>query len=246
MEKIVFSVIVLTGVCCLSTKHIFHDESDKTWEKARAHCRAYHNDLSRLSNGLEEELFKESVGLNKEGWIGIYWDQSIKSFVWSGGEKVTDFSKLGLPNTIDINDPPHLADNILWNNNGWHWENGAGGRKFFCFSLTLVQEEKTWEEALELCRMNHNNLSSLLSDTDVRLATNEMNYTHNTEPVWIGLRYLADEWLWVNGDHLNYKSWSQEGDQDHRCPVKHRCGALTKRGVWESRDCQEKLWFMCG
>ncbi|XP_024864222.1 dromaiocalcin-1-like [Kryptolebias marmoratus] len=108
------------------------------------------------------------------------------------------------------------------------------------------KEEKTWEEALEHCRKINENLTSLLSETENLLATNEIQQSSITEPVWIGLRYLGDTWLWVNGDPLEYDAWSQGGDQDRQCPMKRRCGALTKEGVWESWDCQEKLSFICG
>uniref|UniRef100_A0A8C6LLT6 C-type lectin domain-containing protein n=1 Tax=Nothobranchius furzeri TaxID=105023 RepID=A0A8C6LLT6_NOTFU len=108
-----------------------------------------------------------------------------------------------------------------------------------------VQQEKTWEEALEHCNENHSNFTSLLSKTENLLAMNEINKTGINEPVWIGLRYLGDRWLWLNGDPLVYQAWSQRGDQDQLCPVTRRCGALTKNGTWENRDCQEKLPFIC-
>uniref|UniRef100_A0AAQ6AQZ9 C-type lectin domain-containing protein n=1 Tax=Amphiprion ocellaris TaxID=80972 RepID=A0AAQ6AQZ9_AMPOC len=66
-----------------------------------------------------------------------------------------------------------------------------------------------------------------------------------TERVWIGLRFLGDHWMWVNGDPLEYEAWSQEGGQDHQCPIRKRCGALTNERLWENRDCQEKLYFIC-
>uniref|UniRef100_A0A3Q3F649 C-type lectin domain-containing protein n=1 Tax=Kryptolebias marmoratus TaxID=37003 RepID=A0A3Q3F649_KRYMA len=103
---------------------------------------------------------------------------------------------------------------------GSTWKNGEEKHDFFCFDLTVVQEEKTWEEALEHCRKNNDNLTSLLSENDNLLAANEINQTSVTERVWIGLRYLRDKWLWVNGDPLRYDAWSQGGDQDHQCPMK--------------------------
>ncbi|XP_037545804.1 macrophage mannose receptor 1-like [Nematolebias whitei] len=106
-------------------------------------------------------------------------------------------------------------------------------------------EEKTWEEALKYCTRNQDSLSSLLSETENLLATKEIQQTSITERVWIGLRYLEDEWLWVNGDPLVYKNWTQ-GEEDLQCPLKRRCGALTKEGEWENWDCQEKLHFICG
>ncbi|XP_037545805.1 snaclec alboaggregin-B subunit alpha-like [Nematolebias whitei] len=109
----------------------------------------------------------------------------------------------------------------------------------------VVQKEKTWEEALKYCTSNQGNLSSLLSETENLLATKEIQQTSITGRVWIGLRYLGDEWLWVNGDPLEYWKKKLGGEEYLQCPLKRRCGALTKQGEWESWDCQEKLSFIC-
>uniref|UniRef100_A0A3Q3KH13 C-type lectin domain-containing protein n=1 Tax=Monopterus albus TaxID=43700 RepID=A0A3Q3KH13_MONAL len=103
----------------------------------------------------------------------------------------------------------------------------------------------SWEEALEHCRLNHGDLPSLLNETQDNLALNKINQANITDPVWIGLRYLNDRWLWVNGDPLVYEHWAQGGgEQDHQCPIQKRCGALSTKG-WESLDCQNELNFIC-
>uniref|UniRef100_A0A8C8DPS0 C-type lectin domain-containing protein n=1 Tax=Oryzias sinensis TaxID=183150 RepID=A0A8C8DPS0_9TELE len=116
---------------------------------------------------------------------------------------------------------------------------------FFCLNLIVVQEEKTWEEALEHCRENHGDLTSLLSETENRLAQREIQNSTITQRVWVGLRFLGDTWKWVNGDPLEFQAWNQTGDPEQQSPVWRRCGALTKQGEWENRDCQEKLNFIC-
>ncbi|KAM6940572.1 dromaiocalcin-1-like [Xenentodon cancila] len=111
--------------------------------------------------------------------------------------------------------------------------------------MIVVQEEKTWEEALEHCRGIHTNLTSLLSETENLLAQTKMQHGNITERVWIGLCYLEDSWMWLNGDPLKYKAWNRTGDQEDQCPLWRGCGALTKEGTWENRDCGEKLSFIC-
>uniref|UniRef100_A0A3Q3H1C7 Snaclec subunit B-like n=1 Tax=Kryptolebias marmoratus TaxID=37003 RepID=A0A3Q3H1C7_KRYMA len=184
------------------------------------------------------------MGDPKEGWIGIYWNKTVQKWVWSGGDIVTYHNDLDLQNDGLVL-LQSTADNVYWTVNGWQWKNGGEKHSFFCFDLTVVQEEKTWEEALEHCRKNNGHLTSLLSVTENLLATNEIQQSSIRERVWIGLRYLGDSWMWVNGAPLEYDAWSQGGDQDRQCPMKRRCGALTKEGVWESWDCQEKLSFIC-
>ncbi|XP_068448335.1 dromaiocalcin-1-like [Clinocottus analis] len=116
---------------------------------------------------------------------------------------------------------------------------------FYCIQITVLAEEKSWEEALEHCREHHEDLSSMVSETERLLALREIKTRHITEPVWIGLRYLGDRWLWVNGDPLQYDAWHERADQDHQCPIWNRCGALNQQGLWENWDCQEKLNFIC-
>uniref|UniRef100_A0A3P9JLX4 C-type lectin domain-containing protein n=1 Tax=Oryzias latipes TaxID=8090 RepID=A0A3P9JLX4_ORYLA len=128
--------------------------------------------------------------------------------------------------------------------NRWASKSLTSANGFFCLNLIVVQEEKTWEEALEHCRENHDDLSSLLSETENRLAQREIQDPTITQRVWVGLRFLGDTWLWVNGDPLEFQAWTQTGDPEQQSPVQKRCGALSKQGEWENRDCQEKLNFI--
>uniref|UniRef100_A0A3Q3DZV8 C-type lectin domain-containing protein n=1 Tax=Labrus bergylta TaxID=56723 RepID=A0A3Q3DZV8_9LABR len=101
-------------------------------------------------------------------------------------------------------------------------------------------ERRLWSTA----EKTHTDLTSLNSKTERRLALSEIQHDHITERVWIGLRFLGDRWLWVDGDPLVYEAWP-EGDQEHQCLLRKRCGALTKEGHWENWDCGEKLHFIC-
>uniref|UniRef100_A0A3Q3FJF4 C-type lectin domain-containing protein n=1 Tax=Labrus bergylta TaxID=56723 RepID=A0A3Q3FJF4_9LABR len=83
----------------------------------------------------------------------------------------------------------------------------------FCFNLMVDEVKKTWEEALEHCRETHTDLTSLNSETERRLALSEIQHDRITKRVWIGLRFLGDRWLWVDGDPLVYEAWP-EGDQE--------------------------------
>ncbi|XP_070684534.1 dromaiocalcin-1-like [Pempheris klunzingeri] len=116
---------------------------------------------------------------------------------------------------------------------------------FYCFNSSVVEVKKTWEKALKHCRKTHAKLISLLSETEHWLAQKAIQRVQITERVWFGLRYLSDRWLWVDKHPLVYQAWPRGGDQDHQCPAWKRCGALTKGGLWENRDCQERLHFIC-
>uniref|UniRef100_A0A3P9JLF1 C-type lectin domain-containing protein n=1 Tax=Oryzias latipes TaxID=8090 RepID=A0A3P9JLF1_ORYLA len=150
----------------------------------------------------------------------------------------------GPPNQTWKTSPGNI-DRVYWTREKWISRDGWTLSNFFCLNLIVVQEEKTWEEALEHCRENHDDLTSLLSETENRLARREIQDPTITQRVWVGLRFLGDTWMWVNGDPLEFQAWTQTGDPDQQCPVQKRCGALSKQGEWVNRDCQEKLNFIC-
>ncbi|KAM9363665.1 dromaiocalcin-1-like [Symphorus nematophorus] len=129
-----------------------------------------------------------------------------------------------------------------------HWDDKDGNipMPFYCFNITSVGVKRTWEGAMKHCRDHQTHLISLLSRESHLRAQRVFQRADITERVWIGLRYLVDRWLWVKGDSQGYKAWPQGGDQDHQCPIRKRCGAISKEGlVWENCDCQDKLNFIC-
>uniref|UniRef100_A0A3B3BTR3 C-type lectin domain-containing protein n=1 Tax=Oryzias melastigma TaxID=30732 RepID=A0A3B3BTR3_ORYME len=132
-----------------------------------------------------------------------------------------------------------IWEGLWWNGTRFFARSLISSRSFFCLNLIVIQEEKTWEEALDHCRENHHDFTSLLSETENLLAQNQIQDSTITQRVWVGLRFLGDSWMWTNGDPLEFQVW------DQTCPVWKRCGALTKQGGWENRDCEEKLHFIC-
>ncbi|XDV18769.1 hypothetical protein PO909_024401, partial [Leuciscus waleckii] len=74
----------------------------------------------------------------------------------------------------------------------------------------LVYKNKTWDEALDYCRQNYTDLTSLRSHTIMAEVINN-TITSQTAYVWTGLRFMAGHWFWVSGDDLQYKAWSTEG-----------------------------------
>ncbi|CAG5947148.1 unnamed protein product [Menidia menidia] len=236
METFVLRLLIITSACALSEKHVFV-RKPRIWSAARGYCRIHYTDISPITNEVEEGVLKQFAGKYMSGWIGLYWDKDVKKWKWSGGDNVT--------NQNWLNGIPHRDTNAKWTSDGWRAVNGLTEQNFFCLNLIVVQEKKTWEEALVHCREHHSSLTSLLSKSETLLAQNRIRNATVTEEIWIGLRYLGDSWLWVNGDPLVYSAWPEGGDQDHLCPVWRRCGALTKEGVWENIGCHEKLHFIC-
>uniref|UniRef100_A0A3P8P7T8 C-type lectin domain-containing protein n=1 Tax=Astatotilapia calliptera TaxID=8154 RepID=A0A3P8P7T8_ASTCA len=130
----------------------------------------------------------------------------------------------------------------------WHDAYPGNTRPFFCYRAIVVKQEKTWEEALEYCRKHHEDLASVASETEMLLIQKELSKHNTKEVVWIGLRFLSEDWLWVDREMMDYEAWSQGGKP--LCPsTKTKCGALQvtrgTKGVWEAHNCEEKLQFIC-
>ncbi|XP_034044554.1 lymphocyte antigen 75-like [Thalassophryne amazonica] len=241
LQHVSIAVLTMFGstyAFCL--QNIFLITQTKSWPDAQTHCRTKYTDLSLLSNEVENQAFTSSVSQTAQaGWIGLYSDATSPSrWKWSGGTNATYLSfDHGYQST---------PGRVLWTPYGWKSKYpDYFYNNFFCLNLIVVEEKKTWEEALEHCRDKHTDFTSLLSQTEVLLAQRQIQKNSITDQVWVGLRYLEDSWLWVNLDPLEFVAWP-ETVQDHQCPTwSHSCGALTKKGLWEYRDCQEKLNFIC-
>lgn len=59
--------------------------------------------------------------------------------------------------------------------------------------------------------------------------------------MWVGLRFLADEWIWVSGEVVT-------GTQLPLCPALDQyCGAMDQTSnQWKLMDCSERRNFICG
>ncbi|KAI4871796.1 hypothetical protein NFI96_004236 [Prochilodus magdalenae] len=209
------------------------------WYNAQRYCRQYYKDLSTIITQEDTAMAIKTAGANFPlSWIGLHRSTDDPSqWIWSDEENASSSFNwvYGYPYGDDL----HC---VLMDNAGRVDNQYCGNAcPFFCERiLVLVKENKTWEEAYEFCRTNYTGLAFLSSQTQLDLAKKETNGTQ-TVSVWTGLCFLAGEWLWVNGEPLgNLVSLPS-------CPAQpYRCGARnTKTDIWENRDCEEKLNFLC-
>ncbi|XP_029294092.1 macrophage mannose receptor 1-like [Cottoperca gobio] len=243
MERTIFLLVLLTAVEGDIGKHIFVHER-MTWPEAQTYCRKHYTDLSYVGSQSDVDGLLQAAGANRvRGWIGLHRDLgNITGWKWSGGGHITFQNwERREPNNLNKKETAVVLDT----NGKWIDVPEIKNFHFYCINITAVEEKKSWEGALEYCRENYTDLPSLLTETELLLATEGIQKDHISDRVWIGLRYLGDRWLWVNGEPLEYKAWPQGGDRDHQCPIRKRCGALTKEGVWENWDCWDKLNFIC-
>lgn len=71
--------------------------------------------------------------------------------------------------------------------NRWNDANPQNINTFFCYRAIVVEEEQTWEEALDYCREHHDDLASVASETEMLLIQRELKKHNTTELSWISL-----------------------------------------------------------
>ncbi|KAK7168565.1 hypothetical protein R3I93_004782 [Phoxinus phoxinus] len=238
----VLLILELYGLSSGLIKQHFFVNEDKNWDDALKHCRFFFHDLSTFTTESEVQQFLEdAVGQTSNAWVGLHKESGV--WKWTEGEKATQISwdSLNLPGLNENCAFLHKSTKKL------HDENCDAILQLFCVNISkfvLVRQEESWEGALEYCRQHYNDLASLSSENRRNSALRKITQA-DTGYVWTGLRFLAGEWRWVNGDDLDFTAWSQTGLP--RCPARNlRCGALDKQTrVWTHRDCEEKLNFFC-
>ena len=241
MKRSALNFLILTGLfeaaLCVryGTNHFV--VQSKTWSEAQKHCRERYTDLSSISYQGELDHLK-NIPSYTHGWIGLYKDAS-ETWRWSGGENASFFPWSDLYTENE-------GRCAVRSQHGFHKLNCDTKKYFYCFEsvLILVKEKKTWEQALRHCRSEHTDLASLIMESAV-VKTLQTSREAQTDYVWTGLRFLADKWLWMNGDELLYQAWSQ-GKTPQCSNSSHRCGALSLKGQhWVSWDCADRLNFVC-
>ncbi|XP_056115057.1 lymphocyte antigen 75-like [Rhinichthys klamathensis goyatoka] len=238
----VFLFLSLFGLnTSLYRKHYYVDER-KQWSSAQQYCQTHHDDLSTVSNEELQQLSDNSQ-VTGDYWIGLYRDATDPTlWKWSGGEDATDVKwDRGEPDTLY-----EQCGKVKKSSSKVHDAYCSWSLPFYCmgvFELIVVKQENTWEEALEYCRQNYIDLASLSSDVIMKEA--EDKSTALTDDVWIGLRFIAGHWFWLNGEGLDYKVWSAGGEL--QCPaMDQRCGVYdVKKKVWKPADCEQRLNFLC-
>ncbi|KAI5616424.1 C-type mannose receptor 2 [Silurus asotus] len=242
----VLSILLLLALTDVSTglfykKHVFYS-TQLTWTDAQAYCRKNYIDLSILDTQLEFDSFVTLTAAQKSEscWIGLNKAPSETQFTqWCSG-KVLDFTKWksGQP---DHTDTEHCA---FTSNNQWENVDCGKNMKSFCYTwspeMIVVKKMMSWDEALMHCRTHYTDLLSLTSETDYFMVNSRITDIQ-TPTFWTGLRFLNGSWFWVNQESLLIPPSMP------LCPAKpFQCGARNvETGVWENRDCEEKMNFIC-
>ncbi|CAI5638576.1 unnamed protein product [Oreochromis niloticus] len=245
MDQIFTFILLLLSLSASFSKYI-HIDQKMDWLEAQKHCQQHYTDLAPVSNERDNnELQQLASNVNEYIWIGLIRNSSDRTkWLWSGGGAPTMY----FWQKYEPNGYGHQEDyGFLWKGK-WYDASLRYQITTFCYSAAVVTEKKTWEEALEYCREHHDDLASVASETEMLLIQKELRKHNTTEHIWIGLRFLAGDWLLMDGQEMDYEAWGEEGKPS--CPhAKMRCGAsqvtVGGKGTWKAHDCEERLHFIC-
>ncbi|KAK2844229.1 hypothetical protein Q5P01_010888 [Channa striata] len=107
----------------------------------------------------------------------------------------------------------------------------------------LINENKTWEDALNYCRDHNMDLASI-TDKDTQTWVELEAMKADSEFVWLGLRYTCtlEFWFWVDDHPLGHKNWAQD-EPKGGCDMSAAINTRDRR--WSSKSDNEKFNFIC-
>lgn len=248
MKKL-FCIFFLVGICGLGEGMMMeyvYIPYRLYWGDAQKFCKKYFSDLATFNTMEEQQQLVKVYGYkNDPVWIGLYRKDQNSNWQWSN-EKTVSFSAWynGFPETGCFDTPSPLREmhNFAYLYQG-QWQNTyyLSAFPFYCYRhLFLVNELKTWEDALQFCTTYYTSLASLPDDTRVLQAKMELSQTQ-TDSVWTGLHFMDGIWFWLDGES------TENMDLLPSCPARpYHCGALNNiTNSVENQDCNKKLNFIC-
>ncbi|XP_078525947.1 macrophage mannose receptor 1-like [Lissotriton helveticus] len=116
------------------------------------------------------------------------------------------------------------------------------------YTLHLILERMTWNEARNHCVAEHTDLASI-PVVEVQWALSKLLiYPDTASGVWIGLHRnrLYGYWYWVNQAVFDFSFW---GEKKPSTPLSENCGMVSREPgrnfTWQDECCRVKLPFIC-
>ncbi|KAI4885548.1 hypothetical protein NFI96_021186 [Prochilodus magdalenae] len=269
MSSALYVLLLFSALCTLSlcgTHQFLLVNINKTWTEAQSYCREKFTDLATIESQQEMAILVAVVnGAGDRSWIGLREKAELNatkgncSWTWSDGSNFSySYWNTGEPNGKEpnSNEPNNTAsDNCveLWYGPEYKW-NDAGcqhTKPFICYEelpLILINQNKTWREALWYCRENHVDLVSVHNVKVQQWVETAVNYA-STANVWVGLRHTCAQsiWFWVSGSTMCYQNWAPgSGTGVEDCSGGERTGAVQSGSKqWVSLPETQTLNFIC-
>ncbi|XP_039996593.1 E-selectin-like [Xiphias gladius] len=244
-------LLVLVGQCSLLTCQLYEyhfNEEGKTWDEAQSFCREKYTDLATVTNMTDATRLLGSRENPAEAWIGLYSDPETCNKTWHWSLPGVEFHdnetqwNSGEPNNKDNEENcGFMRRNLRWGDISC-----LKSSDFICYNdrVVLINESKTWEEALVYCREKHYDLVTITNLDEQRWVQDRAKKA-NSPYVWLGLRYTCtlQFWFWVSDVAVTYKNWDSHGETDD-CDMS---GAMDRGGEhkWIKKLDNENFNFIC-
>lgn len=218
------------------------------WQNGQEFCRKKSlGNLAAVKTKADAEYVSKLCRIHGRSscWVGLSADINYMKdyeFVWKwrNGEKGIDLTWANRP-TLGFN-----CAGIQAHSSSFVAEHCLAIRHVVCEkdSVIVVKEKKTWLEAFDHCRdikpgtwRNTYDMVSLSTEEEVAYAQHIISTAHLGE-VWIGLRWVAGRWMWLNRKPETKASMPA-------CPAPEvECGTLSADGR-QVRSCEERRNFLC-
>ncbi|XP_074538345.1 lymphocyte antigen 75-like [Halichoeres trimaculatus] len=261
MEKVLWGVIALSGLCVVSShiqRRYYVVYEPKTFSEALSHCREKYTDLVSVDEEEDMKLLNSEVDPSKmistenrdQAWIGLTydtdswrWSLSDPSFYKQGEAEFRMWSR-GEPNGPTSQLCVTLFDTGLWNDN-------------FCFkpypavccdvtgpnvTFVYVPTPMTWTKAQSYCRKHHTDLASIRNKAEHNELVKPLP---SGQEVWIGLSkdLWKDLWKWSDGSQSSFRYWkvNTKNSEAKRCVA----ADFNSSGTWEKSSCDSKRASIC-
>ncbi|MED6287717.1 hypothetical protein CHARACLAT_019090, partial [Characodon lateralis] len=210
---------------------------EKNWCQAMQHCRTHFTDLASINDTQQnEKLRNKSEG--KSFWIGLQYDK----FQWMDNSCST-FSY------VEQSESECFVVNVDYKGQ-WNSVQCSNNEIAICYKgnvkIRLIEEPKTWEEALNYCTAKHSRFLWIEDQEDQYAVAQWLNYTYTgSNPLWIGLKQSSVFGFWIWSDRIvNYNNW--ENGQQPEMPLSNQCGVINaETHTWSDENCWSQLPFLC-
>ncbi|KAL7875541.1 hypothetical protein AOLI_G00105040 [Acnodon oligacanthus] len=256
MSSALYLVLLFSALWTLSfcgTRQFYVVNMKKTWTDAQKHCRENFTDLATIES--QEEMNAVIAVLNGTRgrfWIGLKLKNEHDNTSWSWSDGSNSSYRDWKPGEPNFGGGEMCAE--LLHDSAYKW-NDAGchnhKNQFVCYKklpLILINQNKTWREALSYCSENHVDLVSVHTEEIQRWVETAVYYA-STANVWMGLRHTCtlNVWFWVKGEFVCYQNWAPGfGTGVEDCSGGERTGAVQSGSKqWVSLPEDQRLNFIC-
>ncbi|KAJ7997485.1 hypothetical protein DPEC_G00229510 [Dallia pectoralis] len=228
-------------------------QENKTWSDAVSYCREHGWELvSVLNQNIQDWVQHRAQNASSPFvWLGLRYSCALGFWFWVSGNDSCYQNWAGGQNHNTASEQARITGAM--NRTGGQWVSQPENEtyNFICSrshdELVLVQENKTWSDAVSHCREHGWELVSVLNQNIQDLVQHRAQNA-SSPFVWLGLRYSCalGFWFWVNEKDSSYQNWAGRQNDNTASGQARITGAMNRTGGhWVSQPENETYNFIC-